>query len=201
MQNFDGISFIWAIVLLALIGGFYALQAYLGFRNVAQDAEGDYDYKQERSMLDGRLSRESYIKVFKRLHNPRRPAYIAATIFLIIVLTLPIMAVLSVLLEQLYQFTGRNRVFEPGFLVWQFCIFFGVIFSWTGIAYFMARRYHLHAPGTSAYETEQQILEDETGQRDKPVIENDWGIPPFLAIIGFILFVGFIIYWKFIARI
>lgn len=201
MKNFDGISFLWAVALLCIIGGFYAVQAYLGFRNVERDAENDYDYKQERSMLDGRLSRESYIKLFKRLHSPRRPAYIAATIFLIIVLTWPIMALLSVLLEQLYQFTGQNRVFEPGFLVWQFMIFFGMIFSWVGIAYFMARRYHLHAPGTTSYETEQQILEDETGQRDKPIVENDWGIPPFIAIIGFVLFIIFIFYWKFFSRI
>lgn len=201
MKNFDGISFLWALLLLCLIGAAYAVQAYVGFRNVLRDAEEDYDYKQERSMLDGRLSRDSYVKVFKRLHSPRKPAYIATTIFAIIVLTWPIFALLSVLLEQLYQLTGQNRVFEPGFLVWQFCIFFGVIISWTSIAYFMARRYHLYAPGTANYETEQQLIEDETGYRDKPVIENDWGIPPFIAIIGFVTFVIFIIYWKFFARI
>lgn len=142
MQNFDGISFLWAVGLLALIGLFYAVRAFIGFRSVARDAQEDYDYKAERSMLDGRLSREGYIRAYKRLHNPRRPAYIAATVFLILLLTWPIMGVLSVLLEQLYQLTGRNRVFEPGFLVWQFCIFFGIIVSWTAIAYFMARRYH-----------------------------------------------------------
>jgi len=197
MQNFDGISFVWALALLSAIGLFYAMRAFFGFRAVARDAEEDYDYKQERNMLDGRLSREGYIKVFKRLHNPRRPAYIATAIFSILILTWPIMAILSVLLEQLYQFTDRSRVFEPGFLVWQFCIFFGVIFSWTGIAYFIARRYHMLAPGTSKYETDQQALEDTTGQRDKITVENDWGVPPFLLIIGFFISIIFIFYWKF----
>ena len=68
-----------------------------------------------------------------------------------------------------------------------------MIFLWTAISYTIARRYHLLAPGTAQYETEQQIIEEKTGQRDKPVIENDWGIPPFLAIIGFVLFIIFLI--------
>ncbi len=200
MRNFEGISFLWAVALLALIGLLYSLRAYIGFRNVDRDAQEDYDYKQERSMLDGRLSRDGYVKVFKRLHNPRRPAYIATGIFAILLLTWPIMGLLSFILEQLYQLSGRDRVFEPGFLVWQFCIFFGIIFSWTVISYTIARRYHLLAPGTPQYETDQQVKEEKTGQRDKTVIENDWGIPPFLAIIGFVVFIIFVIFWKLFAR-
>ena len=199
MQKFDGISFLWAVALLAIIGLLYGLRAFVGYRNVGQDAVEDYDYKQERGMLDGRVSREGYIAVFKRLHSPRNPAYIATTILAILALTWPIMAALSFLLELLYQATGRNRVFEPGFLVWQFSIFFAIISSWTSIAYFMARRYHRRAPGTARYEMDQQALEERTGQREKVVYENDWGIPPFMAIIGFILFIAFVIYWKFFA--
>lgn len=189
MQKFEGISFLWAIALLLLIGLFYGVRAFMGFRNVAKEAVEDYTYKKERGMLDPQLSEQGYIRVYKQLHNPRRPAYIAAAIFMILVFTWPIMAVLSVLLEQFYQLTGRNRVFEPGFLVWQFSIFFGMIFSWTGIAYFMARRYHMRAPGTLAYETEQQILEEQTGSREKVVYDNDWGLPPFMVIGG--VFLGF----------
>lgn len=200
MRSFEGISFLWAVALLALIGLLYSLRAYFGFRDVARDAEDDYDYKQERGMLDGQLSRDGYVRVFKRLHNPRRPAYIATAILAILILTWPIMGALSFILEQLYQLSGRNRVFEPGFLVWQFCIFFGIIFSWTAISYIVARRYHLRAPGTAQYEIEQQIKEEKTGQRDRPLIENDWGIPPFLAIAGFVIFLILIIFWKFFVR-
>ena len=190
MKNFEGISFLWAVGLLALIGTVYALRAFLGYRNVTQDAEQDYDYKKEHKMLDRRISREGYIRVFKRLHNPRRPAYIAATVFAILILTWPIMAAMSFLFELLYQFTNQNRVFEPGFLVWQFMIFFGLIFSWTAISYLMARRYHRLAPGTPKYEIDQQIKEEETGERDTPTYDNDWGLPPFM-IIGGVLF-GFV---------
>ena len=190
MQNFDGISFLWAVALLAAIAMVYAARAFLGYRNVARDAQEDYDYKQERGMLDGRISRDGYIRVFKRLHNPRYPAYIASTIFAILVLTWPIMAGLSFFLELLYQLSGRSRVFEPGYLVWQFCIFFAIIFSWTAIAYVMARRYHRLTPGTARYEMDQQALEEQTGQREKVVYENDWGLPPFMIISG--VFIGFI---------
>ena len=195
MRNFDGISFIWALALLILIGLLYTIRAYIGFRDVARDAEEDYDYKHERGMVDSRLSRDGYIRVFKRLHNPRRPAYIATAIFAILLLTWPIMGALSFLLEQLYQLSGRNRVFEPGFLVWQFCIFFGIIFAWTTISYAIARRYHKLAPGTPTYETEQQILEEQTGFREKVVYENDWGIPPVLVGTGFFLYAVLMILW------
>jgi len=134
MKNFEGISFLWAVGLLALIGTVYALRAFLGYRNVTQDAEQDYDYKKEHKMLDRRIGREGYIRVFKRLHNPRRPAYIAATVFAIF--------------------------------------------------------YHRLAPGTPKYEIDQQIKEEETGERDTPTYDNDWGLPPCM-IIGGVLF-GFV---------
>ena len=197
MQKFDGISFLWAVGLLAIIALCYGLRAFIGYRNVARDAEEDYAYKQERSMLNGELSKEGYIRVFKRLHSPRSSAYIASGLLAILFLTWPVMGILSFILEQLYQLTGRNRVFEPGFLVWQFCIFFGVIFAWTSIAYTIARRYHKLAPGTPSYEMEQQILEEQTGFREKVIYENDLGIPPSLVGIGFLLYIVFIIFWKF----
>lgn len=196
MRNFEGISFLWAVAILALIGLLYSVRAYIGFRDIERDAQEDYGYKQERGMLDGRLSREGYIRVFKRLHSPRRPAYIATAIFAILIFTWPIMGALSFLLEQLYQLSGQNRVFEPGFLVWQFCIFFGIILSWAAISYVVARRYHIRAPGTLKYETEQQVEEERTGKREELVIENDWGIPPLLAITGFAAIIIFVIFWK-----
>jgi len=146
MKNFDGISFLWAVALLALIGVFYGIQAFFGYRTVARDAEEDYDYKQPQGMIDSRLSREGYIRAYKRSHNPRRAAYIAGTIAAILVLTWPAMAVVDFILEQLYQATGRSRVFEPGFLVWQFLIFFSMIAVWVTIASTGARRYHRYAP-------------------------------------------------------
>lgn len=146
MQKFEGISFLWAVALLAVIGVIYAVRAFMGYRTVARDAAEDYDYKQERGMMDGRISKEGYIRAYKRFHNPRKPLYISTTIAAILILTWPAMALISVLLEWLYQLTGRSRVFEPGFLVWQFLIFFLMIVIWVTIAAIGSRRYHRNAP-------------------------------------------------------
>lgn len=146
MQKFEGISFLWAVAILAIVGLFYGLRAFIGYRNVARDAAQDYDYKLEQGMLDGRLSREGYIRAYKRFHNPRGSLYIAATLGAILVLTWPVMGLIAILLEQLYQLTGKSRVFEPGFLVWQFLIFFLIIAFWVLIAWGGARRYHRRAP-------------------------------------------------------
>jgi len=146
MQKFEGISFLWAMAGLMLIGLIYGIRAFIGYRNVARDAESDYDYKYPKGMIDKRLSREGYIQAYKRSHNPRSAAYIAGTVAAILILTWPAMAVIGFALEQLYQATGRSRVFEPGFLVWQFLIFFAMIAIWVTIASMGARRYHRGAP-------------------------------------------------------
>ncbi len=146
MQSFDGISVLWAAALLALIGVFYAAKAFIGYRNVARDAEADFDYRQPQGMIDARLSKGGYIRAYKRSHNPRSAAYIAGTIAAILLLTWPAMGGVGFALEQLYHYTGRSRVFEPGFLVWQFMIFFSMIAVWVTVVSIGARHFYRNAP-------------------------------------------------------
>jgi len=146
MQKFEGISFLWAVALLVVIGLAYGVRAFLGYRNVARDAEEDFDYKKPQGMVDDRVSREGYIRAYKRFHNPRSALYVAGTIAAIILLTWPAMGVISFILEQAWQLSGRSRIIEPGFLVWQFFIFFGIIATWVSIASTGARRFHRRAP-------------------------------------------------------
>lgn len=160
MQSFDGISFWWAIALLAVVGLVYGLRAFLGYRSVARDAQSDYDYKQPQGMIDARLSREGYIRAYKRFHNPRGSAYVAGAIAAILILTGPAMALLEFILEQVWQLSGRPRSIEPGFLVWQFIIFFSVIGFWVFIASRAARRFHRYAPVTFRDEMLKEIGED-----------------------------------------
>ncbi len=148
MQKFDGISVLWAAALLALIGIFYAGRALIGYRNVARDAEADFDYRQPQGMIDARLSKGGYIRAYRRSHNPRSSAYIAGTIAAILLLTWPAMGGVGFALEQLYHYTGRSRVFEPGFLVWQFMIFFSMIAVWVTIVSIGARRFYRFAPAS-----------------------------------------------------
>lgn len=194
MRSFEGISFWWAVVILAVIGFIYAVRAFLGYRAVARDAEDDFNYKQPQGMIDKRLSKEGYIRAYKRFHNPRGPAYVAVTVGAILVLTWPAMALLEFILEQAWQLSGRSRVIEPGFLVWQFIIFFSIIGIWVAISYVISKRYHRLAPGTFAFEIEQELLFDETGKREKASDGNDGAAPPYLIEAIVILLLILIIY-------
>ncbi len=162
MPTLSGISFNWFIVILGVIIAFYGIRAAIGYRNVARDAEDDYQYKTQQGMDDPHISKEGYIRAYKRFHNPRASLYIASTILLVVLLTPVAMIVIQFLLEQVYQLTGRSRVFEPGYLVWQFNIYFLLIMSWGLIVYLCAKRYHKRAPGTLKQEMEAEA-KDITG--------------------------------------
>jgi len=148
MQNFEGISFLWALVLLALIALIYGVRAIIGYRNVARDAEADYNFKLGENMIDPRLTQAGYIRAYKRFHNPRGLLFMASGLSAILILTAPALLGIQILLNQLWIFTDRSRVFEPGYLVWQFIIFFSLIAIWAGIAYFTARQFHRNSPVT-----------------------------------------------------
>lgn len=146
MQKFEGISFIWALALLAVFALIYGVRAFIGFRNVARDAEADYAFKSDQNMIDSRLDQEGYIRAYKRFHNPRGLLYMASGMSAILILTAPALLLIQTLLNQLWIYSGRSRVFEPGFLVWQFIIFFSVIGVWAAIAYCTARQFHKNSP-------------------------------------------------------
>ncbi|MDC0880436.1 hypothetical protein OAP69_03560 [Hellea sp.] len=156
MQSFSGISFLWATFLLAILGTIYAFAYFLLTHKVSKDAESDYLYKTKNGMIDKSINKEDYINLFIQQHKPRKFLYIATGSFSILILTWPIMAIISYFLECLYQFTGRNRVFEPGFLVWQFCIFFGIILSWASLAYLIVTLYYKRAPNSLVFKKSEK---------------------------------------------
>jgi hypothetical protein len=156
----SGLSFNWFIASIVVIIAFYGIRAFLGYRSVARDAEADYIYKTQNGMDNPRLSKEGYIRAYKRFYNPRGSLYIAATLTAMMVLLPVTLTIIQFLLEQLYQLTGRSRVVEPGFLVWQFFIYFLLLMSFAGIAYVGARLYHKRAPGTLNQEMESESETD-----------------------------------------
>jgi hypothetical protein len=66
-------------------------------------------------------------------------------------------------LNLMYNLSGQSRVIEPGFLVWQFFLFFGIIAVWVGIAYLSARHYHRNAPGSLQFELDKFLFGDLDG--------------------------------------
>jgi len=161
MPVVHGISFVWVLAILGAIIAIYGLRAALGYRSVQRDAEDDYAYKVKHGMMDERLSQDGYIRAYRRFHNPRAPLFVAATLLIIILSTPVLFVAISFLLEQLYQATDRSRVFEPGYLVWQFSIYMMVLGSWALIAYVGAGLYHRGSPGTLSQEMAKEMTDPE----------------------------------------
>lgn len=134
------------MIAVALIALFNAVRAAAGYRRVAEDAVSDFAYKRDEGMLEGWESEASYIRAYKRFHAPRGTAHVAGAMGGVLFLTYPAFIVIQFLLEQIWISTGRSEVFHPGYLVWQFSIFFSVLFLWAAIIYFTARHFHKHAP-------------------------------------------------------
>ncbi|WP_409432726.1 hypothetical protein ACJ3XI_11025 [Litorimonas sp. RW-G-Af-16] len=148
---------VWALCLLALVASIYSVRAALGYANVARDAEDDFAYKTPKAMIPAGLSKEAYVEIYRRVNNPRAAAYVAGGLWSILLLTPVIFKALEWGLNLIYNLSGQNRVIEPGYLVWQFIIFFAVMMIWAGIAYGFARHFHRHAPGSLQYELDQAV--------------------------------------------
>lgn len=138
---------IWIITGFALfLAVIFAFRAFLGYRVIERDAAADYRYKAANDMVSIDVTQDHYVKAYRRLHGPRGSAYIAISLLATTVLTLPLLGLLSFLFEYAWRLGGQDRAFEPGYLVWQFMIFGGMIVGWSLIAYFFARRYYKSAP-------------------------------------------------------
>lgn len=152
---------IWVLGLVGIVAVLCGLRAILSYRAVASDAQADYDYKAEQGMIPKGLSQSRYIQIYRRVNNPRAAGYAASGLALILLTTPLIFWGLEWGLRMLYNLSGQDRVIEPGYLVWQFIIFFAVLIIWAGIAYGTARRYHRRAPASLQYEIEQALMDED----------------------------------------
>jgi len=157
MQKFEGISFIWALILMGVIALVFAARAFIGWQQVRNDAREDYEYKQVRGMVPGAMNRETYEQIYRRVYNPRGPLHVAGAMLAILIATPIAMWGFSFGLDLIYNLSGQSRKIEPGYLVWQFFLFFGIIAVWVSIAYLAARRYHQKAPGNLQFELDQHL--------------------------------------------
>ena len=139
---------LWAVfgpvVLAALI---FSLRAFLGWRGLKSEAKSDYTYRRTHGMIPDHVDEPTFIAAYQRVNAPRVAIYSAGTLWAVLLATPIIAKIMEILLDGLWQLTGRSRVIEPGYLVWAFLIFFGLFAAWAGIAYIAARRYHARAPG------------------------------------------------------
>lgn len=160
MQKFEGISFIWALVLMGVLALIFGARTFLGWQQVRNDARADYDYKRANGMVPDAMDRESYEHIYRRVYGPRGPLHVAGAMIAILIATPLAMIGFEAGLNLIYNLSGQSRVIEPGYLVWQFFLFFGMIAVWVGIAYLAARRYHRTAPGSLQFEMDQHLYGD-----------------------------------------
>ena len=121
---------------------FYALRTLVGYQQVWRDSESDYSYKMSQGMVPEGLSRDGYLKAYRRFYAPRGAAHVAGALGAILFLTYPAITLIQILLDQAWIATGRGDVIHPGYLVWQFMIFFGILAFW-------GQHYLFHGPKIS----------------------------------------------------
>lgn len=139
---------LWAVFgPVALVALLLSVRALIGWAGLSREAEADFTYRQQNEMIPPTITQDSFVKTYRRVNGPRAVSHAAIALWAVLLATPVIAKILEVLLDLLWKATGRSRVFEPGYLVWAFFIFFGLMGAWAGIAYLVARRYHATTPG------------------------------------------------------
>lgn len=139
---------LWAVFgPVALVAFAFTVRAIIGWMGIERDAIEDFDYRTQHGMIPVDVGRADFVATYRRINGPRPSTYAAAALWSVLLATPLIAKILEVTLDLLWQASGQSRVFEPGYLVWAFFIFFGLFGAWAAIAYIFARRYHAHTPG------------------------------------------------------
>lgn len=139
---------LWAVFgPVALVALAFTARAVIGWAGLTSDAKGDFDYRTQHNMIPAGIDQSTFVNTYRRVNGPRTSTYSAVALWSVLLATPIIAKLLEVGLELLWQLSGQSRVFEPGYLVWAFFIFFGMFGAWAVIAYLVARRYHARTPG------------------------------------------------------
>lgn len=166
---FSGISFIWAIIGMAFLLALCGLWSWFSHKRLAKEAKTDWAYRVDNNMQDLRLNEAAFVRAYKKVNGPRLSTHFALGAGLILILTPIAFALINVALWGVWKLNDESRVFEPGYLVWQFSIFFSLIAVWALIGAAVARRYHGKAPGL---------------MRDELMIERGGFVPDRPMIVG-----------------
>lgn len=135
----------------------FAIKAIITLRGLTQEAQSDYAYRSAKGLETYGADEADYIRGYRRFHGPRGSLFAAATLLGLTALTMPWLKVLEVLYEYAWRWGGQDRAYEPGYLVWQFMLFGGLIIGWALMVYFGARTYHRGAPKSLAAEIKKEI--------------------------------------------
>ena len=137
-------------------------RALVSWARLSRDGEEDYNYRLQEGMIGSQISKDTYLRAYRRFHAPRAAIYMTAALVAMLVLTFPALWVLQWLLEQVWVLSGRSQDYHPGFLVWKFYIFLGMIALWVGIVFFAARAYYSNIMISFDKELDREMAAQET---------------------------------------
>lgn len=139
---------LWVVFLpVALVALVATIRAGLGWVGLGREAAEDYAYRRAHGMVPPSVGEAEFVQTYRRVNGPRTATYLAGTLWAVLLATPVLAKILEVALDALWQASGQSRVFEPGYLVWAFFIFFGLMAGWALIGYAGARLYYRRAPG------------------------------------------------------
>lgn len=135
--------FLCATLLLAAI---FAARAVIGYKTVQRDAQDDFDYKKDRSMIDPRLSDAGYIRAYMRFYAPRKLIFTAISFASVAILTVPMLGVIRFTLIKIWESNGQPDDIQPGFLVSNLLMMISILVFWALIFFISFRLYYSKAP-------------------------------------------------------
>jgi hypothetical protein len=88
------------------------------------------------------LDEAAFRRAYFRAHGPRGALHLAAGVVAAAALTVPALLALDAAWRLFWTLSDKPALYEPGLLIWQFYLFFGLIACWVGVAALAMRRYH-----------------------------------------------------------
>ena len=140
------IEFVLAICLMLSV--VFTLRAVTGYRGLSDEAKQEYQFRREDGLMSDAVSETQFVEAYRRAHGPRGAVYFALTLVFVAVMTWPLLVAMEWGYEYLWRWSGQPREFEPGYLVWQFMLFGGLITGWALSAFLGARAYYRGVTGS-----------------------------------------------------
>ncbi|MEC9249902.1 MAG: hypothetical protein VX501_04585 [Pseudomonadota bacterium] len=116
-------------------------------RELGADAVDEWEERsRSRTKTVKGVDRETFLNIYVSGHEPRWALYACGTL-LIALLTTPVIGVALMMLWPIIVLgLDGGPWYDVGYYPWMFYMFFGMCFSWAGVAFLMARLHHARRP-------------------------------------------------------
>lgn len=141
-------SALWTLTVFILIGLFFLIKGLFGYRRIGAEAGEEYDFRRTDSNEVDKISRDGFVRAYRRFYGPRSQVYRGLSILAAAFLTLPALVFFEYAGEQVWNMIGKPYEFGPSTLIWRFMLFFGMIAFWALVFFISATIYHKNAPRT-----------------------------------------------------